>query len=180
MKRLCAATLITLFASLSGVARADGLRLELGEILPKKFLQEQRSPAPKVQTFADTFDPFVELELNGIRYTIAYQAKTRVITYIYTIDLRFRTVQGLKVGDEISLSREQISFYEGWQVYAPTACDGWKTVIGYDREPKTFFFEENIPPYREPENPLTLFNSSKIVKFRIWGFFEVAAAVASP
>lgn len=163
-------SLIIIIVIFSGAVYADGFRLELGEVLPSSVLSKQVSPPQKVQSFTKTFDPFVLLEVHDIQYTIAYDAANRVITYIYTSDLRFSTKQGLKVGDEISLSRDQISFYTDWQVYAPTTCDGWKPVIGYDREPKTFFFEANVPPYTEPENPRTLFKGAETVKFTILGF----------
>ena len=54
------------------------------------------------------------------------------IKYIYTEDKDFKTAQGLKVGSEISLTRDEVLIYPGWDVYSKISVDGWYPIVGYN------------------------------------------------
>jgi hypothetical protein len=77
-------------------------------------------------------DPCVERVFDGIKYQIAYSEKTHRVSYLYTADEKFRTADGLKIGDAIPVTRDNVRALPGWQIYAPTTRDGWRPIIGYD------------------------------------------------
>ena len=54
------------------------------------------------------------------------------MTYIYTDDERFRTDEGLKVGDVIPVARETLIVVPSFAIYAPTTRDGWRPIVGDD------------------------------------------------
>jgi hypothetical protein len=81
-------------------------------------------------------DPCFERSFGEVRYTLAYSSQTRRVTYLYTEDEHFRTADGLKVGDEIAISEENVRAWPGWQIHGPTTSDGWRPVIGGDGEVK--------------------------------------------
>ena len=81
-------------------------------------------------------DPCFERSFDGVRYTVAYSSKTKQVTYLYTKDEKFRTADGLKVGDEISISEENVRAWPGWEIHGPTTIDGWRPLIGWNGEVK--------------------------------------------
>jgi hypothetical protein len=83
-------------------------------------------------TSSAQIDPCVDLVVDGIKYQIAYREETHRVTYVYTSDEKFRTIDGLKVGGSIPVSRETVRGQPGWQSYAATTRDGWCPVVGYD------------------------------------------------
>jgi len=83
-------------------------------------------------TSSAQIDPCVDRVLDGIKYQIAYREETHRVTYVYTSDEKFRTIDGLKVGDSIPVSRDTVRGQPGWQSYAATTRDGWWPVVGYD------------------------------------------------
>jgi hypothetical protein len=74
-------------------------------------------------------DPCVERVFDGIKYQIAYSDETHRVSYVYTNDEKFRTVDGLKVGDSIPVSRKTVRALPRWLAYAPTARDGWQAIV---------------------------------------------------
>lgn len=76
--------------------------------------------------------PFIDPSIDGIKYIIAFDEKTREIKYIYTNDKNFRTANGLRVSSEIPLTRAQIEIIPYWEIRAPVTPDGWYPVVGHD------------------------------------------------
>ena len=106
------------------------IKLEIGakldpKYIPKKITQE-------IMTHPGQMRPFIERSVNRVKYTIAFDAKTREIKYINTDDPKFRTSNGLRVESEIALRREQLDVYPGWEIRAPATSDGWYPVVGVD------------------------------------------------
>jgi hypothetical protein len=67
----------------------------------------------------------------GIVFSIVgYDAKTKRIKYLYTIDEHFRTKEGLKVGDWIEVSEDQLIPVTGGFIYGPKTKDGWHIIVG--------------------------------------------------
>ena len=60
--------------------------------------------------------PFIERSVAGVKYIIAFDSKTREIKYTHTIDPDFRTTNGLQVGGEIPLKREQLQIIPYWEI----------------------------------------------------------------
>jgi len=83
-------------------------------------------------TSSAQLDPCIERVFDGIRYQIAYRLETHRVSYVYTSDDRFRTVDGLKIGDPIPVSRDTVGGEPGWLSLAATTSDGWRPVVGYD------------------------------------------------
>ena len=75
--------------------------------------------------------PYIERNINGVDYIIAFSRETREIRYITTNDEDFRTANGLHVGSYVEVSRDEISAYPGWEIRAPRTEDGWYPVIGF-------------------------------------------------
>ncbi|HEY9404086.1 MAG TPA: hypothetical protein VIQ24_15615 [Pyrinomonadaceae bacterium] len=70
--------------------------------------------------------------IDHIEYTVAFDEKTHEIKYIKTSDKDFVAEDGLRIGSELSLTREQFNIIPAWEIYAPTTPDGWLPHIGYD------------------------------------------------
>lgn len=87
-------------------------------------------------------DPCFEHTFAGVRYTVAYNRETQHISYLFTEDDKFKTEDGLKVGDEIAVSRRNCA-WPGWEMPGPTTTDGWRPIVGWNAEVKltdgTFF-----------------------------------------
>jgi len=83
-------------------------------------------------TSSAQLDPCVDRVFDGITYQIAYRKATNRVTYVYTSDEKFRTIDGFKVGDSIPVSRDTVWGQPGWLSFAATTRDGWRPVVGYD------------------------------------------------
>lgn len=83
-------------------------------------------------THSGQIDPCVELQIEGIKYQVAYREQTHRVTYLRTSDDKFRTTNGLKIGDSIPISPEAVRAFPGWEIHAPKTPDGWSPIVGYD------------------------------------------------
>lgn len=77
-------------------------------------------------------DPCVGQFFDGIKYQIAYSEKTHRVSYVFTNDENFVTLDGLRVGDAIPVTRDTVHALPGFEVWAPTTRDGWWPIVGYD------------------------------------------------
>jgi hypothetical protein len=77
-------------------------------------------------------DPCVERTFDGIKYQIAYSEQTHRVSYVFTCDDKFRTVDGLKVRDSVPVSKQTVRALPGWQIRTPMTSDGWWPIVGYD------------------------------------------------
>ena len=82
-----------------------------------KNLPQLGAPAPdtlfttekhekECRTSADHQDPCTEVEIGGIRYTIAWDAQSKAVTYIFTDDHHILTDGGLSVGDTCRIAQD--------------------------------------------------------------------------
>lgn len=85
-------------------------------------------------THSAQFRPYIKKVINGVEYVIAYDKKTREVTYLYTDDADFKNSKGLKVGDYIEVKGRDVVAYPGWEVRGPEDENGWHPLIGFDSE----------------------------------------------
>ena len=71
-----------------------------------------------------------DLVAGGARFKVGYDAKTRVVKYLFTEDRNFKTNDGLGVGSWIEVRQHELFLVRGWRIYGPRTKDGWRTVIG--------------------------------------------------
>lgn len=113
-----------------GVSEKADIKLEVGSVLPAKHV-------PKINrnlymTHSAQFRPFIEREIVGIKYVIAYDEKSRIIKYISTTDKKFKSADGLQVGSYVEVDNEQMSVYPGWEIRGPEDTEGWQPLVGFD------------------------------------------------
>jgi hypothetical protein len=123
---ICAVTLATIV-----VAQSD-LKLKIGAKLPHKYLPREDEEERRIATNTSQSRPFIEKAIAGVKYTIAYDEQTRKIRYIHTLDRAFRTKNGLHVGSNIEVTREEIHSFGGWYTFAGTTPDGWQIISAKD------------------------------------------------
>ena len=123
--------LILLIPQLVEIKNSD-IKLEPGAVLPAHHVPEKRTRL--IATHPSQLRPYIEVTIENVDYLIAYDEKTRKIKYILTSDKDFRTRKGLKVGDYIEVTEDQVAAFPGWEIFGPKTTDGWFPVIGVDLE----------------------------------------------
>ncbi|HEY1500237.1 MAG TPA: hypothetical protein VGF88_11715 [Acidobacteriaceae bacterium] len=73
---------------------------QLGTPVPAQFLTSDKKEK-RCRTSQTSEDPCTEIEIGKIRYTIAWDANTRAVTYLFTDDHRVVTDNGLAVGNSL-------------------------------------------------------------------------------
>ena len=101
-----------------------------GDRLPRS-LRALREPGEWV-THPSQTRPFVRLTVKGIDYVVAFDESNGRVTYVSTTDNDFRTIDGLKVGDDIEVGPADILTLPGWEIRLPARKDGWQPVIGHE------------------------------------------------
>jgi hypothetical protein len=73
--------------------------------------------------------------VNGVSFTVGYRAgrwREHIVTYVYTDDPLFRSPEGLRVGDVITLkSLDDLVWLPGFYVYGRSGR-GWIPVVGFN------------------------------------------------
>ena len=106
------------------------IKLEPGSVLAAHHIPEKNNRL--YMTAPSQLRPYIEVTIEKVDYVIAYDEKTSKIKYIVTDDKDFRTKKGLKVGDYIEVTEDQVVAFPGWEVFGPPTTDGWSTVIGFN------------------------------------------------
>lgn len=137
-----ALALTLLFPLTLGFTNLQDIKLEVGFVLPKAYIdkkQDEMRKKPYRETLLDGILtpskqvlPFVEDEIAGISYMIAYDEETREIKYIFTRDKSFKIEAGMKAGDCITYAEEQLVPYSKWNIRGPKTKDGWYPEVGID------------------------------------------------
>jgi hypothetical protein len=120
-------------------------KLEIGSNIDREYLPDSLNHF--ILTHPSQFRPYIEVTIHNVDYIIAFNEKTLEIKYIYTDDKDFKTVQGLKVGSEISLTKDDIIIYPGWDVCSKNSYDGWYPIVGYNfsnNDSTTFISKETF------------------------------------
>lgn len=156
MRAFFIALIFSLFIGLTTVAAQTKFRLELGAILPKKDIPKK----PQEMAVRCCFSPFIEKNYEGVKYTVAFNRKTREIIYLYTWDKNFKTKDGYKIGDSIDVSLDQTS-KNGFTIYGQETSDGWFPVVGYTLR---------LPGEIENPNPFENAKQNEIIKVEILAF----------
>jgi len=135
------------------------LKLEIGSHIDKELLSDSTNNI--ILTNPSQFRPYIDITIDSVDYIIAFNEKTMEIKYIYTDDNNFRTIQGLKISSEISLTKDEIIIYPGWNVYSKITDDGWYPIIGHN-----FTFENDSTTFISKDT----FKDLSTVTFKILGF----------
>ncbi len=140
------------------------LKLEVGYKINKKFLSDHNNNV--ILTHPAQYRHYFEIMIDSIKYTIAYDKENLEIKYIYKNDKKFKTPHRLKIGKKISLKKDEILIYPGWNIYAKISDDGWYPIIGSDL-PDIILEKDTIKlnPIRKNS-----FNASEYERFKILGF----------
>jgi len=158
------AVLVTALLLALGAGQASEIKPEPGTVLPAKVVPKQNHHL--YMTHSAQLRPFIEREIAGIKYILAYDENTRVITYVYTADEKFET-DGLRVGSYIEVDDEQTIACPGWEIRGPASKDGWQPLIGFNSEMTVRKGGKDVTiylrTYRLPEEP---------VKAKISGFVK--------
>ena len=155
-----------LLLTLTGVQKND-IKLEVGSVLSAKYVPKKNRKL--YLTHSAQLRPYIERNVAGIKYIIAYEDKSRVIKYISTNDKKFKSADGLQVDSYIEVKGEQIRAYPGWEVRGPETKDGWETLIGFDSKITVLGGENRVNPDQYP--PLQF---GQTVKVKIIGFVKGA------
>ena len=131
MKPACLLVVPFLFVTFGALQKAD-FKLEVGAQLPAKYVPANNRKL--YMTHSAQFRPYIEREVEGVSYIIAYDDTTRVIKYISTNDKRFKPTNGLEVSGYVEVNDEQVEVYPGWEIRGPKDKDGWQPLIGFDNE----------------------------------------------
>ena len=106
------------------------LNLKLGAKIPANCLALEGEELKLLATHPGQLRPFIERIVRKVKYAIAYDEKTHRIKYIHTVDQAFRTANGLHVGSQIKVTREQVSGgFGGWYTFGGRTSDGWDIII---------------------------------------------------
>jgi hypothetical protein len=130
MKKLPTHRVIAAFVLIGATQCSAAPKLQIGAKLDAAILRGVRTE--RCITRPSVVEPCVDIEQDGIRYTVAFDAK-HIITYIHTEDPNFATSEGLKVGGFLDVKGEELRAYPGWEVRSPARADGWSPVVGYDQ-----------------------------------------------
>src|SRR5262245_63943409 len=104
--------------------------LELGAEVKPEFIREKKT-LELYMTHPAQLRPFIRQEIDGVSYVIAYVEESRKVKYITTDDKDFTTDEGLRVGNFIELTKDEIIAYPGWEIRGPANKDGWHPVVGF-------------------------------------------------
>src|SRR5215471_9538785 len=122
--------LVIAFSLAATAPQKPEIKLEIGSVLSKTLIPKKQNN--EWVTHPAQTRPYIERQIDGVKYVIAYKKESRRIVYIFTSDEHFKTNDGLNVGLQIDLTSEQISRYPGWEIRGPKTADGWYPVIGWD------------------------------------------------
>jgi len=122
--------MVIAFLLAASAAQKPEVKPEIGSVLSKTLIPKKQNNL--LLTHPAQLRPYIERKIDGVKYAIAYDEDSRKIVYIFTNDEHFRTKDGLKVGQHIDLTSEQITRYPGWEIRGPKGKDGWNPIIGYD------------------------------------------------
>lgn len=81
-------------------------------------------------TAASQMFPAVDVSINNVEYTIAFDKKTRKIKYIYTDDEDFKNSDGFRVGETKTFKWADLDVLGYFEVRGPEDKNGWQAVIG--------------------------------------------------
>ena len=130
--RYIVAFLALLVAALSCVAGGSSTVERVPQLGTKvKNQWVRRNEVGLCQTALAQLDDCFKYTFDGVTYSVAYNKHKRVV-YLFTADDKFRTADGLKVGDEITISEKTAEGMPGYEIWAPTTSDGWRPIIGFN------------------------------------------------
>jgi hypothetical protein len=113
-----------------GVAQKPEIKLEVGSVLPAEYVPKNNLEL--YMTHSAQLRPFIQRDVAGITYVIAYDEESHVIKYISTSDRRFKSADGLQVGGYVDVDNKELTAYPGWEIRGPEDKYGWHPLIGFN------------------------------------------------
>jgi hypothetical protein len=104
---------------------------EVGEKLKKKAIPASAATNSCATSTEDSY-PCFHPTIEGVEFLIAFSEKTLRVQFVHTDDKKFKTLDGLKVGDVINVAESSLIAYPAWEIYAPKTRDGWRPVVGFN------------------------------------------------
>jgi hypothetical protein len=151
LKTVCLCLLIGILLStpcLAGekyrkVDKIEGFRLEIGAVLPQKFLVKNKPQELKVSSLQTV--PGYNIEYKDIEYKIGIDGNNAII-FIYTKDPRFVTVEKIRPGmtfnDAFKLApKASVVLESGWIGYIPFKS-GWNAAVLLDGRDQWSYFDK--------------------------------------
>ena len=136
---------------------------EIGNVIDKKYISDSSNNF--ILTHPSQIRPYIEITIDSIDYVVAYDDKTFKIKYIFTEDKNFATSEGLKVGSEISLRKEDVIIYPGWNVYSKSSDNLWNPIVGHN-----YYKDGDTTRFISKDT----FKNQSVVTFKILGFSKGA------
>jgi hypothetical protein len=107
-------------------------QLDLGDRLTSARIPKDSTFLVCAATPSQSYPCVQDLKVRGVKFsTVGYDSETKRVKYLVTSDAQFRTKEGLRVGDWIVVSEDQVISYSGWKIYGPKTKDGWHIVLGF-------------------------------------------------
>jgi ribonuclease BN (tRNA processing enzyme) len=104
---------------------------EIGETLDAPAIPESASHLA-CATGPAQFDACFDVLIGGVTYKVTFDEQSRKVTSVATSDLKFKTLDGHKIGDSIEFPRSMLEVSPYWYVYGPDTADGWRPTVGFD------------------------------------------------
>lgn len=106
-------------------------QLDLGDRLTSAQIPKNSTFLVCAATPSQTYPCVQDLKISGVKFnTVGYDSETKQVKYLVISDAQFRTKEGLRVGDWIEVSEDQVISYAGWNIYGPKTKDGWHIILG--------------------------------------------------
>jgi hypothetical protein len=119
----------------SGFAQESVRDLKIGQELTSSLRASVSSePMRLIFTSTSGFDPCISVKEKGVAFDVVYRGEERKIIQIRTKDPNFETEDGLKVGCEIEVAKEDFFWIWQLEIRGPATIDGWHPFVGYDIE----------------------------------------------
>lgn len=151
LKTICLCLLIGTLLSASCLAaekyrkvdKIEGFRLEIGAVLPQKFLDKNKPRELKISSSQTA--PGYNIEYKDIEYKIGVDGNNAII-FIYTEDPRFVTVEKIRPGmaftDAFKLApKASVVIESGWIGYIPYKS-GWNAAVLLDERDQWSYFDK--------------------------------------
>lgn len=126
------------------VDKYDGFELEIGAVLPQKFLKKNKA-SQKIRISSAQTVPGYNVRSNDIEYKIGVDQSNAII-FIYSEDPEFVTPErikaGMNLGDALKSSpNSSVVLEKGWIGYIPFKS-GWNAAVVLDNRDQWSYFDK--------------------------------------
>jgi hypothetical protein len=119
-----------LLSNFPSAQTTSDIPLRIGAKLPPKYIPAEVTNMIPIDN--EEGIPAIDVTISDVDYTLGYHSQTKRILSIKTHDPDFKTVNGLKVGSTINVTRKQLRIKPTFEVSGPPTPDGWRPIISED------------------------------------------------